>query len=315
MNSPHDPVEQRYLIISAIGNLIIGLIGLIFSVTTSSQAILLDGLFNLTYFATGLFTLKVARLVTQADDERFPAGYAFFEPLVNGIKGVLVLGISLMALAGALQAIFSGGRSIAAGMAIAYGTFATLACLGLAIMTRMGFKRTQSPLIHADAENWTVNAAISSAVLLAFGGIFLIRETRFSYLVPYVDPALVLIVVLISISVPVRMAWQALMEMLNRTPPQNVVEQVRQIVRKDLAALPYRQLFVRVLQPGRTRIVMVHAVLPQDFPEIKLRVLDEIRRKTLESLKQAHLATIVDIVFTADSSLAEPASPLLDVSG
>jgi len=41
---------------------------------------MLDGLFNLAYFAAGLFTLKVAALVQQGDDGRFPLGYAFSNP-------------------------------------------------------------------------------------------------------------------------------------------------------------------------------------------------------------------------------------------
>ena len=313
MNNQQNLSERNYLLYSAAGNLIIGIVGLTFSVISSSQAILLDGLFNLTYFASGLFTLKVARLVTKEDDERFPVGYVFFEPLINGIKGLLVLGVSIMALAGALQALFSGGRSISAGMAIVYGVFAVSACFLLAIITRIGANRTKSPLIDTDAENWIVNAAISSAVLIAFVGIFFIKGTRFDFLVPYVDPSLVLVVVLISISIPVRMAWQALMELLNRAPAQDVVRRVRQIVQNNVSSLPVEKLFVRVIQPGRTRMVLVHAVLPENFRISGLAELDEIRRKTNAGLINAHPATILDMVFTTDSRLAEPASPLLEV--
>ena len=176
--------ERKALILSAVGNLIIGVVGIIIAAVSKSQAIMLDGLFNLSYLATGLFTLKVAALVQQGDDERFPFGYAFFEPLVNGMKGVLVLGISIMALVGAVQALFSGGRAIAAGTAIAYGIFAATACCVLAWVTRRGAKRSGSPLVIADAENWLVNGAISSAVLLAFISILIIRNTSLNFLVP-----------------------------------------------------------------------------------------------------------------------------------
>ncbi len=104
--------ETRFLIVSAIGNLVVGCVGLVVSVLSASQAILLDGLFNLTYFAAGLFTIKVASLLSLGDDERFPYHYASFEPLVNGIKGLLVLGVSIIALIGAAQALLTGGRAI-----------------------------------------------------------------------------------------------------------------------------------------------------------------------------------------------------------
>ena len=126
-------------------------------------------------------------------------------------------------------------------------------------------------------------------------------------MVPYIDPSLVIIVVLISISVPVRMAWQALMELLNRTPSPKVVEQVEEIVKKCTARLPVQKLYVRVIQPGRTRMVMVHLVLPADFHIEGLPSLDVVRIETLRELKNAHLATVLDVVFTADPTWGAPA--------
>ena len=300
-------VERQALLISAAGNLFIGVVGILFAVFSKSQAILLDGLFNLTYFASGLFTLKVAKIVLQGDDERFPMGYGFFEPLINGIKGVLVLGVSIMAIVGAIQALLSGGRTIAPGAAIAYGIFAAVACWGLAVVTRRGAKKTGSPLALTDAENWLVNGAISTAVLLAFVSILFINKTSLAYLIPYIDPSLVLIVVLITISVPVRMAWKALMELLNRAPSHDIVRQVDEIIRKCTAGLPIQSLFIRVIQPGRTRMVLAHVVLPVEFQVDGLPMLDAVRAETLEKLRAAHLATVLDMVFTADPDWGAPA--------
>ena len=139
-------VEKRFLVISALCNLVLGGLGIAFAIVSASQAIQLDGLFNLSYFVTGLFTVKVAALVAGGDDDRFPHGYAFFEPLVNGVKGTLVLGVSLMAIVGAVQALFGGGRVIAAEEAIAYGILASLICWGIAWFSRRVSKSTDSPL-------------------------------------------------------------------------------------------------------------------------------------------------------------------------
>jgi cation diffusion facilitator family transporter len=305
---PATHAERQCLVISALGNLLIGAVGLIFAAITLSQAILLDGFFNLIYFGTALFAIKVAGLVQRGDDERFPAGYAFFEPLVNGLKGVLVLGVTVMAVAGAVEALLAGGRNIAAGAAIGYGLFAAVVCWSLALATRRGAKRSGSPLVRADAENWLVNGAISSAVLLAFVGIPLIKGTSLAFVAPYVDPSLVLVVALISISVPVRMAWQALMELLNRAPAPVIVQEVRQIIETCTADLEAKELFVRVLQPGRVRMVMAHVVLPGDAEPRRLESLDALRETTLRRLQEAHLATFLDMVFTTDRKWGAPVS-------
>ena len=298
--------ELRCLVASAVGNLVIAMVGLTVSFLSRSQAILLDGLFNLIYFATALFTLKVARLVLKGDDERFPYGYAFFEPLVNGLKGVLVLGVSLMALFGAAQALIAGGREISPGLALAYGIFATIAGWVLALLTFRGARRSESPLVRADADNWVVNAAVSACVLLAFGAIFVIRDTKLAWLVPYVDPLIVLLVVLVSLAVPLKMVWRALMELLNRRPAGEVVDRVTEIVRTGTAELPVEALYVRVIRPGRTLMVGAHVVLPAEFGVERLSALDKVRRDTLARLAEAHPGTILDLFFTTDAEWGKP---------
>ncbi len=299
-------LEKRYLITSALGNILIGCVAVSAAAFSSSQAIMLDGLFNLSYFATGLFTVKVASLVARGDDERFPYGYAYFEPLVNGIKGVLVLGVSVVALVGAVEALLGGGRTIAAGMAIGYGIFAALTCGVIALIMRRGARATGSPLVEADAENWVVNAAISSCVLLAFASIFVLDLLELKRVVPYVDPFVVLTIVLISIGVPVRMSWNALMALLNRAPTNDIIERVTAIVDRGLAGLPVRERFVRVVQPGRQRLVLVHVVLPVDYRPDGLGQLDAVREQTHRALCETNVATIVDILFTTDRKWGAP---------
>lgn len=285
-----------------------GVVGMVMAPITSSQAILLDGLFNLTYFASGLFTIKVASLVAGGDDQRFPHGYAFFEPLVNGIKGMLVLGVSVAAMVGAIQALLGGGREIAAAMAIGYGLFASSLCWGVSYITWRGAKETQSPLVRADAENWIVNAAISSCVLIAFTLMFLLRAIGLDWLTPYVDPIVVLAVVAISILVPVRMAHNALMALLNRAPTQEVVDQVTSIIDANLADVPVKERFIRVTQPGRQRMVLAHIVLPDDYELNDLGSLDALREKIYAGLRDAHAVTIADVLFTTNRKWGAPLS-------
>ena len=118
----------------------------------------------------------------------------------------------------------------------------------------------------------------------------------------------VLAVVLISIFVPVRMAWKALMALLNKAPTAAIVKQVTEIVDDNLAELPVQERFIRVVQPGRQRLVLVHVVLPNNHQLRGLHEMDTIRARTYEALCEAHVATIVDILFTADRQWGAPLS-------
>ena len=300
-----DVVEKRGLLISVGGSLLVGIAGLIFSVVTESQAILLDGLFNLTYFMVGLFTLKVAKLVQQGDDEYFPAGYLFFEPLINGIKGMLILGISVMALWDAGRALFSGGRSISAGFAVVYGLIATLVCWGVALVLKKRSADSNSPLLKIDAAGWIVNAAISTATLIAFVSIVLLEKSAFTAVVPYMDPLLVVLVGAITLHVPVRMAWSALMELVNRSPSPEIRVSVQDAVKQTLADVPKQELQVRVLQPGRTRLVFVHVILAPDAA-FTVEMMDDLRDQLQRVLFELHSTTQLDVLFSKNPKWAAP---------
>ena len=173
---------------------------------------------------------------------------------------------------------------------------------------KRGTHETSSPLVEADAKNWLVNAAISCCVLIAFAGVFALQAIGLEEWVPYVDPTVVLAVVLISIAVPVRMAWQALMALMNRAPSPDIVKQVEELVDANLTELDVQERFIRVIQPGRQRLVLVHVVLPSDYAVSTLRTLDETRMSVHEALNEAHMATLVDVLFTSDRRWGAPLS-------
>ena len=160
--------EHGALLLSAGAALVLGVVGVAAALLTGSGAILLDGLFNLCFFATALLALRVATLVARPDDERYPFGYLFFEPLINTGKGLLILGVSLFALFDAVSAILAGGRVVVVGPAMVYAAVATVACTAVALILRRAARRAPSPLVAADVENWTVNALVSGGVLAGF---------------------------------------------------------------------------------------------------------------------------------------------------
>lgn len=300
--------ERGVLRLSAFACLGIGLVGAASAWLTGSEAILLDGTFNLTYFAVGLFTLKVLGWIERGDDERFPYGYSFFEPMVNGIKSLLVAGVSLMALFGAIDALLTGGRAISVGWAVVYGVVASAACWALAWVTHRARKKLASPLIDADAKNWLANAAVSSAVLLAFVTVAILERRGHNAILPYVDPLLVTAVVLLTIAIPVRIAWTSLMGLLNRAPAADVVETARAAVREGLAGLPVRDLAVRVIKPGRLHMIGAHALL-ETGRSPSVAELDAVRQRVSERLLAHDPNVILDLVFTEDPRCFAPLSP------
>ncbi len=297
--------ERATLLLSAAAALVLGAVGLAAALATGSGAILLDGLFNLCFFVAALFTLRVATLLKRPDDERYPFGYLFFEPLINTVKGLLILGVSAFALVDAVAALVAGGRAVVLGPAVAYAAFATLACLAVMAVLRRAGRRVASPLVAADIGNWTVNAAISGGVLAGFLLAAWLGRGGHAGAAAYVDPAMVALVVLLSLAVPVRMAWGGLLGLLNRAPSAEVVAGMRALVLAALGDLPVRTVWIRAIRPGRTAYVVVHVLLPEGTP-LDLAAADRLRAAILAALVARHAPLVVDTVFTANETFAAP---------
>lgn len=286
--------------------LLIGCAGIAATLASNSQAILLDGLFNLIYFGVALVTIKVSRLASRPDSEAYPFGYSYFESLVNLCKGLLIFGVSIFALVDAIAALLTGGREIAAGVAVIYALFATAACSLTAWVMQRSLRFVKSPLVEADKSNWVVNSVISASVLTAFCLVLLFDALDWQAVLPYVDPLLVIGVVLLCLGVPVRMATQALHELLNKTPPSALTAPIHHAIEQALAEIETDEVRVRMVRPGRMLYVIVHVVLPSNTSLNSVVSLDALRTRLDEHIRQCYSPVVCDVVFTADKHWAAP---------
>jgi cation diffusion facilitator family transporter len=298
--------ETKALMVSTVAALVLGVIALAVALATGSGAILLDGAFNLCFFATALVTLRVAKLLERPDDQRYPFGYVQFEPLINMLKGLLILGVNLIALIDAVFSIYRGGSEVAAGLALSYAAFGVVYCAAALVFLRRAANRLASPLILGDVDNWTVNLAISIGMLVAFCLALIFQRAGMDAAARLVDPILVGLVVILTAGVPIRMAWRGMMALLKRSPDEAVVASVEELVRGALADLPTRAVHVRVLQPGRTTYALVHALLGPSGSGLDVSRADDLRHSVVAAVAGRHSPVIVDLVFTAVEEFAAP---------
>ncbi len=302
--------ERTALLLSAGVALLIGVVASVAALLIGSGAIMLDGAFNLSFVVVALVTLKVASLVQRADDEDFPFGYFQFEPLVNAVKGLLILGVSIVALIDAGMTVADGGRPLAAGNAIAYGVFATLACGATLVVLARLQRRAKSPLVAGDIANWTVNTAISGAMLVAFLVALVLQLQGLEALARYVDPVLVALVVTASLAVPVRILGGGLMALLNRSVGKAAIADIEARVRGALGALPVAAIHVRAVKPGRTTNVLVHVVLAPARATLTVAEADGLRERVLAAVHAGHAPLLIDVMFTANARFAAPAAAM-----
>jgi len=300
----NETAEFQALRVSIGGASIMALIGLLFAWITSSEAILLDGVFSSISFIMAILTLKVARLVKRPDDEHFHFGYAHFAPLINVIKSLIMISLCIFAMAAAVDSLLSGGRPLQMGTAVIYGAVATAGCIVIAAYLWRAAKRTRSVLVELDARSWVVDALLSGAVLISFVGGYLVSSSRFATYVDYLDPLLVTVLCLISLPIPLQILYRNGREVLLFAPDAALQRQVDDIFRVQSAPLEIQDYRIRLLKMGNTLNILVHAQLAPGAA-VPMDDLDALRRRFMAALEALSQRGIADVVFVGDMSLAE----------
>ena len=302
-------LEQLALQLSTWGALGMAVLGITFGLLTPSEAIMLDGFFNLISFVMAGVSLWVSWLLRQPDSEYFQFGYASFEPLVNLIKGLLVAILSLYALFSALDALLHGGRSLDAGVAIKYAAIAASGCLVIALIQTAIAKKTGSPMVKVDSKNWFVNGVISLSVGIAFLIVAFIKGTPWSGFVPYADPIIVTALTVITSPIPILIVIESLKQLLLGAPKSSIRRRIEELFEAAAEDFPCEQHWLRITQVGRSLYLHIYWLLPEAFELTSAKQLDRIRQKITAVLQQEYADLNIDIIFTQDAQWAETMNP------
>ncbi len=299
-------LERRALKLSIVGAAVMAALGIGFAFLTRSEAILLDGFFSLINFAMGFLSLKVARMVSQPDDERFQFGYASFEPFVNLGKGLIMGFLSLFALYSAVDSLFHGGRPIASGWALTYAVFVMAGCFLIAWGQRRAAKKSGSPLVEVDAKGWVLDGLITSAVFVAFLILVLIEKTAWSVYTPYADPLIVILLVIFSAPIPIAIVRDNIKELLLAAPDQDLQERIRDKLEAATRDLPLDKTVIRMVKVGRHTYLHVYMVVAESDRGASINDTDDVRERIITELASAFPGLGIDVIFTGSENWAVP---------
>lgn len=295
--------EQWALTLSIIGSAVFAVLGGVFGLYTHSGAILLDGFYSLMTMTMSFVSLKVAALIQEGPSRRYQFGYYGFEPFINTIKGIIVLSVSLFAFVSAIEDLLHGGRDLVVGLALAYATLSTMGCFTFAILMHRYARRLNLPLLEVEARDWTVDGCISSAVALTFVVTMLLQDTAWNIYLPYVDPLLVALLVLVIIPLPLRTVFEGVNQLLGVAPESELDREIRKTISQVARSQkhPIDRFHLQMMVQGRVLYVFIQLLVPAEFAVERVQELDQLRQKFADAIADLHPFPEIDIVFTEDS--------------
>lgn len=291
--------EQRALLVSLVASVVLAVLGIGFGVAIGSQSILFDGFFTL--ISTGMTSLGilVSYLVTRPENERFQFGYSRFEPVVNLFNGLVILLVCLYALVTAAMTLASGGHHVDAGNALWYEVPVTVVCFVLYRYEKVMARKLASSLVDVDAREWLVDGLLSLGIGLGFLVALLMEDSRYAHWLPYIDPALVVGLSLMSLAIPLTVIRSNLREILFIAP-----DDMSQALEVALAELLPRYGVSHhassVAKSGRTYFLDINLKIRPDSSLAGVEAQDAFRRELCQRLELDESSQWLSVCFTCE---------------
>ena len=308
------PPSETTVLTRSIGiTLFLAAAGIIFGLLARSAAITFDGVYELADAAMTGFALLVARLIaashasgTEASrlNDRFTMGFWHLEPMVLALNGVLLMAASVYALINAVDSFLNGGRMIAFDLALIYACISLTTELSAGLYVRRSNRHIGSELLSLDAKSWLMSACMTVGLIIAFAVGAVIDGTRFSYIAPYIDPAILTIVSLVLIPVPIRTLARALSDILLVTP-RDMQAHVEEVAADIVARHGFDGFRAYVAKVGRGRQIELYFLVPKGAPARPIEAWDELRDIISEELGEDTPDRWLTIVFTTDPEWAD----------
>jgi len=295
----HADTEQRVLKLSVYLTVLIAALGVVLGLVSGSMSIVFDGLFSVIDVAMSLLALWVARLVTCEENRTFQYGYWHIEPITLALNGGMLMVLCVYAVINAVGSFMAGGQDVELGWAIGYSVVMAAIAFGMYFYEKRANLKAKSEFLHLDAQSWLMSALSAAALLVAFLFAWVIGGTRFAYLAPFVDPAILALLSLFMIALPIRTVRQAISEILMITPT-DLDTKVRAVMDELVIRHAFTSYTSYSAKVGRGRFIEIHIVVPPDRPIGTVADLDALRAEIGTALGGPGPDQWLTIDFTAE---------------
>lgn len=296
--------EQRILMVSIWGAVVFSVGGVLWGIASHSRMILFDGIYSLISLGLSLGSYWTWRFIRKEEPVSFQFGKESLVPLVVALKALVLLGLSVYAIAAAVTDLRTGGRQVQLGSALGYSLLSTVLCTGIFLLIRRRQRKTQSSLAGAEAAQWLMDSVLSMAVLLGFGAAWALQFTTWAHLMPYVDPVLVLVFGVYFLKVPYGILRDNLPELLMMAPEPDIRQEIDRAVRAVRRQHALTDAYVRTAKIGHKLVIEIDFVVDSQSLVWDIVRCDLVREDLDRQLNGLGYGKWLTVSFTGDRKWA-----------
>jgi divalent metal cation (Fe/Co/Zn/Cd) transporter len=293
------------MIIGAVGNLIMAAIAWVTYWFSNSEVVLLDGNYSFIIFIGMGVALAITRLKARCT-KTFPLGQFFYEALYSLVKGLMIMGVILMAVGTSVVRIilyFRGDTDsipmLNPNPIIYYAAAMVLLSFFLSGYYRLANRRigNQSSILKTDAKASFVDGMFSLGIL---GGVLALRNVGSdgaSSFVPYLaDSIITLILSIALVSKPIQIIKEAVIELAigrlqNKKEYKRLAGTIGDICSPELTVTD-----IHMSKTGSRYLAFVSVVPSNDSKIVSIETLEEKRTETVRHLQNDYPHFMMELI-------------------
>jgi cation diffusion facilitator family transporter len=297
--------EHRILRISLYGAIIFSALGIALGVASESQIIVFDGLYSMISVLLSGVSIATVRFKNRKDNEKYPFGKDTVEPLVIIFKYSVIMMLVFISFVSAIKSLLNGGREVEIGAALVYSFISTFGCYGFYRYIKLYSIKKKSGLVSAESSQWLMDTLVSGGVLLGFGIAYVLgRFSSLNWMIPYIDPVMVIVVSLYFVKVPVIEMRKSVSELLDMAPEKGLGENVEKVVNEIEIKYDIEETFLRVSKVSTTLWIEVDFVVGENSTIETIEDQDDVREEIDKSISKLGYDKWLTISFTNDRKWA-----------
>ena len=288
--------EKTGIKISMSGSILLSTIAIFMAIITESQTVLFDGLYTFVVLVMSFISLKVINVVKKLETRSKPLGYTALEPLLNLIKCIFVLLILLIFLITNIQELCTGGRVIPLNLITLYIFICIFIYLLIIFLIRRCGKKSNSSILKLEIRNWYIDTFLTFGIAVSLVIAIILYNLGYTKILPYVDPIIVIILVLIALPISLQVFFSELKKILLISDENSTENEIKEQLKQIILKYCFQNIQVWSLKSGRMLYFFIFIYLKTD--ETKITSLDTIRHEIFVELHKTYPDFWADIMFT-----------------
>ena len=282
----NEKFEKSALRISLTGNLIFVILELAVAIYTSSQAVLLDSVYDGVELLMIFVSIILVPLLYKPSNENHPFGYLQVETLFVVVKGIIMTAVTAGLIINNIQIIIHGGRHVSFSV-IAWFELAAaiLSVIFIAILSYMN-RHLSSPVVTMEIQEWKIDTAASLGMTVAFFLPMFLHADWFRPIVPYLDQCIAIILSICMLPTPIHAVVTGLRDLFLLPPEEETVQNIKDIITPILDAYGYDKLYFDIVRTCRKLWISVYITFDRD--EISISRFKIVQNFIIQALSKEY---------------------------